>query len=158
MFGIIIVDEWWRVIIRLSPELYLLLAVYLGCLFLAESLECTIVSFVESPRLENLTLVGETHLLKYDIIGLGCPAQKGSVRDIEVVTHILKLSTSLDSFFLSYLVEGNVNPATELAGFIPYGLTVPHEDNFVVALLAIIHNVRWIIRAFTDLSFFSGDP
>jgi len=69
MARVVVVNEWWRVVVRLSPELDLVGAVLLGCFDLAQSLKCSIMSLIQFPRLHRLTLIKDSHFFEDQLVG-----------------------------------------------------------------------------------------
>ena len=50
---------------------------------------------------------------------------------VKVVTSLLKESAGLSGLRFASLVQWNIDPAAELAGFVPYRLSVPNENDSV---------------------------
>jgi len=60
-------------------------------------------------------MFAETHALEKQRAGFGSSDEHRGVSHVKVVTSFLEESTSFNSFFLSCLVEWDVNPAAELS-------------------------------------------
>ena len=61
---VIITDERWRVVVALSPELNLVITVFLGGLLFAEALQGSVVSLVDLPGFNGFGVVTKTHFLE----------------------------------------------------------------------------------------------
>lgn len=96
MSGIIIL-EWWRGdIIAAPPDLHLILPVFLHGLQFVQSLQCSVVSLVESPVLDDGDVVAIEFLSRV-VESLDGPCEDGGVADIELIAVLLQGFTRLDS-------------------------------------------------------------
>lgn len=127
---VIVVNEGWRVVEGLSPELNLFLSIYFGSFFFRVTLQGSIMSFINPPWLIDMNGVFKVHLLQDDRTSLVSSGQHGCVGDIEVESFFFEVLACFYSFISSCLVQRYVYPPAELTLFVPKRLTMSHKDHF----------------------------
>lgn len=100
IFGVslvVLIELGWRDIIASSPYLHLLFAMFLNSLQFIQTLQCTIVSLIESP-ISNDGDVVAIDLISSIIIGLYGPCEYWSIGDIELIPILMECLPCFDSF------------------------------------------------------------
>src|SRR5687767_14649435 len=113
----------WSHIITTTPEMYLLLSKCLGHFSLIQTLQCTIVTFVQLPR----SVDGQPlpfHFLHDDPHSLDSAAEHRSKDYIKIITTLPEQSPSLMRLFPAKIGKADIRPARESIFEIPRALSV----------------------------------
>ena len=154
---VIVVNEGWRVVEGLSPELNLFLSKYFGSFFFRVTLQSSIMSFIDPPWLSDMNGVFKAHLLQDDRACLVSSGEHGRVGDVEVESFFFEVLTCFHSLVSSCLVQRYVYPTAELTLFVPKRLTVSHKDyfEFCFAILVVFQD-RVLLGSASSLSDKTG--
>ena len=130
MTFIVDIKRWWWNVVAPSPLENLLLSVLGSGLSLIESLQCTVVSFVQSPVLVVRNPV-QVQLIGNGVISLDGSLKHGGVRDVKLETFLLEHLTSLNGFLDASFRQGHIVPPGEPVFLVPSRLTVTYKDHLV---------------------------
>lgn len=102
--------HWWWIVVTTPPLKHLLFTPLLGGLLLVETLQLSIVPFIESPMLINWNPI-KIHLI-CDIIKCDdCPFQHGCVADVKLIPCCSQPSSSSPCLFFTFVIKGYIYPS-----------------------------------------------
>mmetsp|Transcript_3623 Transcript_3623/g.13837 ORF Transcript_3623/g.13837 Transcript_3623/m.13837 type:complete len:251 (+) Transcript_3623:127-879(+) len=120
-------QRWRRNIVGTSPYLHLFLSMFLSRLRLVQSLQCPVVSLIQSPTLVHWQI----HLiqfLQYNAHGFNGTFEYGCVDNVEFEVVFGELLGTGEGFLFTCVSERNVCPSSEFVEFVPSGFSVADKD------------------------------
>src|SRR5208337_3970203 len=119
----------WADVVAAAPEFDLLPTVLFGCLCLVESLQCSVMTFVEVPAAGDRD-PHQVHLLKNDPEGLDRPFQHRGKSHVEDIPFAAQGAPSFQGLPGPVLAQRHVCPSGETVLLVPGTLTVSQQNNF----------------------------
>mmetsp|Transcript_29080 Transcript_29080/g.79827 ORF Transcript_29080/g.79827 Transcript_29080/m.79827 type:complete len:215 (-) Transcript_29080:155-799(-) len=130
MFAGLVHDGWWHVV-GTTPHEHLVLAEFIHRFLLVQSLQGTVVTFVQLPSFGD----GDPHALRlfqHVPQGANGALQERSKGNLGFQSFLGNQLTSLHDFLLSLVGQGAIVPAGELVFEIPCGFSVTDQDQSVL--------------------------
>lgn len=145
MIWVIEIDFRRRVIKGLSPQLHLLLAEFIHCLLFALALQMSVVPLIQPPRLVNISLILEAHLLKNNIRCVSCSKQSWRVPHIKMITKFIEERSSFRWLFDTFFTQRTIDPPLKNTILVHCWLTVSNKNNRNNITISIGLAVVWQI-------------
>src|SRR5208337_2512237 len=119
----------WADVVAAAPEFDLLPTVLFGCLCLVESLQCSVMTFVEVPAVGDRD-PHQVHLLKNNPEGLDRPFQNRGKSHVEDISFAAQGAPCFQGLPGPVLAQRHVCPPGETVLLVPVTLTVSQQNNF----------------------------